>query len=83
MITRIKKRDGREVPFNVEKIANAIFKAAVASGGKDYDMALGLAYEVANILNQNMKGAIPTVEDVQDLVEKVLIENRHSRTANA
>ena len=83
MITRIKKRDGREVPFNVEKIANAIFKAAVASGGKDYDMALGLAYEVANILNQNMKGAIPTVEDVQDLVEKVLIENGHARTAKA
>ncbi|MGI6372313.1 MAG: anaerobic ribonucleoside triphosphate reductase [Caldicoprobacterales bacterium] len=83
MITRIKKRDGREVPFNVEKIANAIFKAAVASGGNDYDMALGLAYEVANTLNQTMKGAIPTVEDVQDIVEKVLIENGHARTAKA
>jgi len=83
LITRIKKRDGREVPFNVEKIANAIFKAAVASGGNDYDMALGLAYEVANTLNQTMKGAIPTVEDVQDIVEKVLIENGHARTAKA
>ena len=43
MITKIIKRDGREVPFNIEKIANAIFKAATATGGKDYDTALKLA----------------------------------------
>jgi len=39
MITKIIKRDGREVPFNIEKIANAIFRAASAAGGKDYDTA--------------------------------------------
>ena len=70
------------MPFNVEKIANAIFKAAVASG----EMTMiwpGTGLWVANTLNQTMKGAIPTVEDVQDIVEKVLIENGHARTAKA
>ena len=43
MITKIKKRDGREVPFNIEKITNAIFKAAQAAGGQDYETALKLA----------------------------------------
>jgi anaerobic ribonucleoside-triphosphate reductase len=81
LITKIKKRDGREVPFNLEKISNAIFKAALASGGKDYDTAVEL--EVANILNKTMQDKIPTVEEVQDLVEKVLIENGHAKTAKA
>ncbi len=81
MITKIKKRDGREVPFNLEKISNAIFKAASAIGGNDYNMATELAYEVASILNQKMGDEIPTVEDIQDTVEKVLIENGHATTA--
>ena len=45
MLTKIIKRDGREVPFNIEKIANAIFKAAQAVGGSDYDQAMALACE--------------------------------------
>ena len=40
MITKIVKRDGREVPFNLEKISNAIFRAASAKGGRDYSTAL-------------------------------------------
>ena len=47
MITKIVKRDGREVPFNIEKIANAIFKAAQAVGGSDFDVAMELACEVS------------------------------------
>lgn len=47
MLTKIIKRDGREVPFNIEKIANAIFKAAQAVGGSDYDQAMALACEVS------------------------------------
>ena len=43
MITKITKRDGREVPFNIEKIAQAIFKAAQSIGGNDYNVALELA----------------------------------------
>ena len=81
MITKIKKRDGREVPFNIEKIANAIYKAAQAAGGQDYDTALNLAEEVTFILNERFKNTIPAVEEIQDTVEKVLIENGHAKTA--
>ncbi|MBW4829308.1 MAG: anaerobic ribonucleoside triphosphate reductase [Clostridiaceae bacterium] len=81
MITKIKKRDGREVPFNIEKIANAIFKAAQAVGGQDYNTALELAEEVTLYLEDNFKGEIPEVEDIQDAVEKILIESGHARTA--
>ncbi|HOJ11762.1 MAG TPA: anaerobic ribonucleoside triphosphate reductase [Clostridiales bacterium] len=81
MITKIRKRDGREVTFNIDKIANAIFKAAAAAGGKDYDTALKLAEQVAEYLDKNFKNTIPGVEDIQDVVEKILIENGHARTA--
>lgn len=81
MITKIKKRDGREVPFNIEKIANAIFKAANAVGGKDYDTALSLAGKVVVYLESTLRKEIPTVEEIQDAVEKILIENGHARTA--
>lgn len=83
MITRIKKRDGREVPFNMEKIANAIYKAARASGGHDYDMALALAEKVAKEAQSYSGDGIPAVEDIQDVVEHVLIETGHARTAKA
>lgn len=81
MITKIRKRDGREAPFNIEKIANAIFKAASASGGKDYDTAMALAEQVAHHLVITRGTQVPTVEEIQDAVEKVLIETGHARTA--
>lgn len=81
MIKRIVKRDRREVPFNVEKIANAIFKAAKAAGGNDPDEARELAYLVCEYIETILKTDSPTVEQVQDCVEKVLIENGHARTA--
>lgn len=81
MITMIKKRDGREVPFNIEKIANAIFKAATATGGKDYNTALKLAEKTVEYIEKNLDKKIPTVEDIQDAVEKILIESGHARTA--
>ncbi|NLJ78026.1 MAG: anaerobic ribonucleoside triphosphate reductase [Tissierellia bacterium] len=81
MIIKIRKRDGREVPFNMEKIANAIFKAAQAAGGQDYDTALKLAEEVSLTLDRKFRDEIPGVEDIQDMVEKVLIENGHARTS--
>lgn len=80
MITRIIKRDGREVEFDIEKVANAIFSAAQAIGGKDYQTSLDLANKVANYLESN-KITVPTVEQVQDAVEKILIDYGHSRTA--
>ncbi len=83
MITKIRKRDGREVPFNIEKIANAIFKAFSATGGRDYDTAMKLAEQVVKQLEENKEVEIPSVEEIQDVVEKVLIENGFARTAKA
>ncbi len=81
MITKIRKRDGREVPFNIEKISNAIFKAVQAVGGQDYNISLELAEKVAIIASEKFKGTTPGVEDIQDIVEKVLIESGHAKTA--
>ncbi len=83
MITKIIKRDGREVPFNIEKIANAIFRAAQAVGGSDYDEAMTLACEVSEKIEEKSKqlGQIPSVEDIQDMVETVLVKRGHARTA--
>lgn len=81
MITKIKKRDGREASFNIEKIANAIFKAASATGGKDYETALRIAEKVVVYIEEKFDKKTPLVEEVQDAVEKVLIETGHARTA--
>ena len=84
MVTRVYKRDGSKQEFKVEKIANAIFKAVQACGGTDYDRSLQLAYEVKDILDKTYTDEqIPTVEDIQNTVEKVLIENQHAKTAKA
>lgn len=80
MIKTIVKRDGRSVLFDREKITNAIFKAAQAIGGRDRDTAADLARLVEISLN-NAENEHPTVEQVQDTVENVLIENGHARTA--
>ena len=83
MITKIRKRDGREVPFNVEKIANAIFKAAQSVGGNNYEESLELAYQVCTYLEEQYKNEVPTVEQVQDVVERVLIERGFVRSAKS
>lgn len=83
MIIHIVKRDGRKVPFNVEKIANAIFKAAQSCGGSDFNEAMDTAVKVCDYFEKNNAGKIPTVEEIQDLVEKILIEDGHAKTAKA
>ncbi|MGE5395956.1 MAG: anaerobic ribonucleoside-triphosphate reductase [Chitinophagales bacterium] len=83
MFEKIRKRDGREVSFDPSKITEAIFKAAQAMGGEDRTKALELTLEVMKALGEAYDGQIFTVEDVQDYVEKVLIENGHARTAKA
>lgn len=83
MFTTIRKRDGREVPFDDTKITDAIFKAARAVGGEDRETAVALTLEVLRMLKQKYNGGIFGVEDVQDIVEKVLIEKGHARTAKA
>ena len=81
MITEIIKRDGRRAPFQIEKIADAIFAAAQASGGRDYEMAKDLAQQVVVLLDNENMITLPTVEQIQDAVEKVLVKNGHARTA--
>ena len=81
MIQQIVKRDGRIAPFEIDKITNAIFGAAQASGGQDHDMAQELAEQVEKTLEETAGTETPTVEQVQDTVEKVLIESGHARTA--
>ena len=80
-IMKIVKRDGRTVNFDVEKITEAIFKAAQVLGGKDRDMAAYLARQVELYLLEICHNSTPTVEQIQDAVEKVLIEAGHARTA--
>ena len=83
MVTQIVKRDGRKLPFNIEKIANAVYRAAQAVGGSDYDEAMEIARKVCIMIEEVYGEEIPTVEQVQDIVEKVLVEEGHAKTAKA
>ena len=108
MIDHLVKRDGRLVPFNRDKIAFAVYRAAVAVGGRDRAPAELVADDVVALLEQRAAAdraravatggatsgraanaepvavtTAPTVEEVQDAVEKVLIERGHARTAKA
>ncbi|MFW5688741.1 MAG: ATP cone domain-containing protein [Spirochaetota bacterium] len=89
MITHIVKRDGRVVRFDPEKITFAVLRAAVAVGGRDRETAEAVTNEVIQRLErQHPPGPggeddYPTVEEVQDAVEKVLIERGNARTAKA
>jgi anaerobic ribonucleoside-triphosphate reductase len=83
MFNTIQKRDGRMVDFNEKKITDAIFKAAQSVGGEDRQTAMELTLEVMKYLKEKYNGDIFGVEDVQDAVEKVLIERGHARTAKA
>lgn len=83
MFTKIKKRDGREVYFDEAKITEAIYKAAKSVGGADKQLAMELTLEVLRFLKQKFNGGVFGVEDVQDAVEKILIEKGHAKTAKA
>jgi len=83
-ISKVKKRDGRIVDFDESKIALAIWKSAESVGGKDRKRADELAAAVTRLLEQKFGGEnMPSVEDVQDAVEKVLIEEGHATVAKA
>ena len=78
------KRDSKLEPFDQERITNAIWKAAKAVGGKDKEQAKRISDQVVAELNKLYgDDGVPTVEEVQDLVEKRLIENGHASTAKA
>lgn len=83
-ISKVRKRDGRIVAFDPKKITDAIFNAAQSVGGKDRSTAENLTKEVVKLLEENTKPSeVPTVEQVQDLVEKVLVESGHYKTAKS
>lgn len=84
MVTKIRKRDGSVVTFHLEKIADAIWKAARAVGGKDKDKASHLAVLVLERLNEVYgEYGIPEVEEVQDIVERTLIKQGHDQVSKA
>ena len=83
MFTTIRKRDGRLVEFDEKKITDAIFKAARAVGGEDRQTAMELTLEVLKYLKKKYNGNTFGVEDVQDAVEKTLIEHGRAKTAKA
>lgn len=78
---KVIKRDGSVVPFEETKITEAIFAAAKAVGGKDYRLARDLTEQVILFLVNHFTGERVFIEDIQDVVEKVLIESGHARTA--
>jgi ribonucleoside-triphosphate reductase len=78
------KRDSKLEPFDQERITIAIWKAAKAVGGKDKEQAKRISDEVVALLDKQYgDDGVPTVEEIQDLVEKRLIENSHASTAKA
>lgn len=83
MLTSIKKRDSRVVPFDEEKIVEAIFRAAGSQGGTDKNLARSIADQVVQELEKQCGDQIPDVEDLQDIVERTLIKTGHARTAKA
>ncbi|MDR3179228.1 MAG: anaerobic ribonucleoside triphosphate reductase [Oscillospiraceae bacterium] len=79
-MNNIIKRDGRKVEFDIKKVSSAIFESAKSVGGKDFKIAMGLAIKVEKFLEKE-KNFTPTVDHIQDIVEKILIENGHAKTA--
>ena len=82
MLQYVKKRDGRKVLFNIKKISDAIFAAARSVGGHDYQTAEDLSWLVAEFLEKNGY-TFPEVEQIQDAVEKILVENGHYKVSKS
>jgi ribonucleoside-triphosphate reductase len=81
---QVRKRDGRLEAFDQERITNAIWKAAKAVGGRDLEQARRISDQVVAELEKHFGAdGVPTVEEIQDVVEKMLIENGHAETAKA
>ncbi|OGY44642.1 MAG: ribonucleoside-diphosphate reductase, adenosylcobalamin-dependent [Candidatus Buchananbacteria bacterium RIFCSPHIGHO2_02_FULL_40_13] len=75
-IAKIRKRDGRIVDFNSDKIKQAITKAFTASNNYDYDLVDKLTDSVIKVLNKKYDPeSIPSIEDIQNIVEIILIHN--------
>ena len=81
-IKEVIKRNGTIVPFNPERIMNAIYRSAVSVGGRDKKTSKDLADKVVVELESRVQeGFKPNIEEVQDVVEKVLMESGHATVA--
>jgi ribonucleoside-triphosphate reductase len=83
MNTEIKKRDGRLVKFNAEKISNAIAKAGAATNEFDIKEARKLTIKVLNLTEKMFDSQVMTVEEIQDIVEEVLLQSSHRKSAKS
>ncbi len=83
MVDKVRKRDGSIVEFRPEKIEKAIFKAMQAVGEGSEGLAKTLANRVVRILNRRFRDRIPSVEDIQDIVEEVLMKSGLTKVARA
>lgn len=84
IIKKIKKRDGRIVTFDPDKITAAIFKAAKAVGGENWEKSVILTKIINAVMEERLgTHTVPTVEQTQDLVEEILIKEGHDKTAKA
>lgn len=83
-LSHIVKRDGSQVVFNSEKIMSAIRRAGEATEEFDQDEANLLTNQVIKVLRHRFsKGVLPTIEQIQDVVEQVLISANYYKTARA
>jgi len=83
-LSAVRKRDGRIVPFDRSKIVNAIYRAAKSVNEGDLNVAEELSLQVVKVLEERYKdGGIPSVEEIQDVVETTLINNGYAKTAKA
>jgi uridine kinase len=81
-IKNVIKRSGAVVPFNPDRVTNAIYRSAVSVGGRDKEQAAILGKKVIEILEKECEdGHTPHIEEIQDVVEKVLIEHGHAKVA--
>jgi anaerobic ribonucleoside-triphosphate reductase len=83
MHTKIRKRDGRLVKYDVSKITDAIAKAGEATGEFDKSVARRLTIRVLNLSEKLFDGKIMSVEEIQDIVEEILLNSSYRKTAKA
>lgn len=80
---KVQKRNGDIVRFDPQKIEEAIWKAVQSVGGTDRGPVKKLTDQAVEIIKEQHNGTLPTVETIQDIVEKVLVENRHAKVAKS
>ena len=83
MYKSIKKRDGRTAKFDRKKIEKAIEKAGLETGEFDAAQAVELTDKVLGVLETRNQKRLPSVEDIQDIVENALIDSKFKKTAKA